>query len=760
MLAQIFVTIMIVAVAVTVGADLVRTGSEDPSGQDDGWGDEIRPRTVGGTRGDRTGVSYREPSGTGIPAAGHDVGLGQHPGRMDPAAVDLQPPRTGSPMGQGSSTERDGVPHGHGSRHVRARLRLMVVIPVAAVTVIALCIAGLAYFLSGARVHAPDGSVRVGSILWTVAIVIVMITVLVLAAWATIGTARSVLQPLYRLRSRAMALADGRPSDAAPANVASPDEIGDIARAFEQTRSMISRLGGNEAGVRNRLDAMFVNLSHRSQSLVERQMRLIEILEQSERDRERRAILFRVNRIAAHMHRDSQNLLVLAGHELSSSWNQPMMLLNVIRTAASEIEEYERVSVHAQPDIAMSGAAVNDIVHLLAELIQNATSFSAVEMPVEISGQLLNSGGVLLSITDQGVGMSVQDISHANWRLENPPPVDVDVPKWIGLLVVSRIAARRGVRVRLQPDELGGLTALVWIPDELIARPDAIVRPEFTRPGPDGHRRGAHEPRLDLRGVGAQRSVPATWLAEPAASREEVRSAPLGRRLISEEGPPPGPAGPPASSEPMPQEVPVLAADAAEIRHDRQQGTDASVPGESGAAQLASPLLAPTAPVQQETGSSDSGVIVPATVNPAEERRLPIFEAVESSWFRGARAPGSARTAVKAGGQWSSPADEGWRAAQTVESPAAGSPTEAGLPRRLPNANLVPGAVPRSQPADAPSRSAADVRDRLARFQRGVTEGRAVAREAGKPAGDDGSLSVRPGGSVPDVAWTRTAQAA
>jgi signal transduction histidine kinase len=628
----------------------------------------------------------------------------------------------------------------------------MVVIPVAAVAVIALCIVGVTYFLSDAQVHAPDGSVRVGSILWAVVIVIVMITVLVLAARATIGTARSVLQPLYRLRSWAMAQADGRPSDAAPAEVASPDEIGDIARAFEQTRSTISRLGGNETGVRNKLDVMFVNLSHRGQSLVERQMRLIETLEQSERDQERRVILFRVNRIAARMHRDSQNLLVLAGHELSSSWNQPMMLLNVIRAAVSEIEEYERISVHAQPDIAISGPAVNDIVHLLAELIQNATSFSAVDMPVEISGQLLNSGGVLLSITDQGVGMSVHDISHANWRLENPPPVDVDVPKWIGLLVVSRIAARRGVRVRLQRAELGGLTALVWIPDELIARPEAVVRPEFTRSDPDGYRRGAHEPRLDLRGAGAQRRMVGTRLAEPTASREEPRSAPLGRRLISEEDPPPRPAGPPAGPEPAPQEVPALAADAADTRHDRQRATDASAPGGSGTAQLVSPLLAQTAPVPQETGSADSGVIVPAAVNPAEERRLPIFEAVESSWFRGARAPGSARADVKAGGQWSSPADEGWRAAQTVESPAAGSPTAAGLPRRLPNANLIPGAVPPSQPADGPSRSAADVRERLAGLQRGVTKGRAAASEAGKPAGDDKSLPVRPGGSAPDVA--------
>ena len=697
MLAQILVAILIAAVAVMVAVDLVRTKTDDPTGQHEGSGYEVRPRALGGY----TGASF----GTGIPAAGQDVGVGQHPGGVDPSVAAYQPPRGGSPVAQASSTERGTVPPAQGNRHVRSRLQLMVVIPVAAVIVVALCIVGLVYFLSDARIYAPDGSVRVGAILWAVAIVIVAITVVVLAAWAAVGTARSVLQPLYRLRSRAMALADGRASDAGPADVASPDEIGDIARAVEQARSTISRLGGNEAGLRGKLDAMFVNLSHRGQSLVERQMRLIEILEQSERDRERRAILFRLNRIAARMHRESQNLLVLAGHELSSSWNQPMMLGNIVRAAVSEIEENERVSVRAQPEIALSGPAVNDIVHLLAELIQNATSFSAVDMPVEISGQLLNSGGVLVSITDRGVGMSGQDISHANWRLENPPPVDIDVPKWIGLLVVSRLAARHGARVRLQHAELGGLTALVWIPDELIARSDAVVRPEFTRPRPDGPRRGAHELAMDLRGVGAQRSMPATRAAESIASWEEVRSAPPGRRPMTEEAPPPSPPGPSTAPEPVPQ-----AADPA------------------------------TAGLQQETGTGDSSVVVSATVNPAEERRLPIFEAVESSWFSGAHgAPGSARTAVTAGGHWSSPADEGWRAAQTVESPAAGSPTEAGLPRRLPNANLVPGTVPgsHSQPAVAPSRSAADVRDRLAGFQRGVTEGRAAASEADKPAGDD-----------------------
>jgi signal transduction histidine kinase len=616
---------------------------------------------------------------------------------------------------------------------------MMVAIPATAVAVIALCIVGLVYFLGSARIYAPDGSVRVGSILWAVVLVVVMVTVLVLAVWLTIGTARSVLRPLDRLRSRAMALADGRTSDEVPADAASPDEIGDIARAVEQLRTRILRLGGDEAGLRSKLDAMFMNLSHRGQSLVERQMRLIEILEQSEHDRERRALLFRMNRIAARMHRDSQNLLVLAGHELSSSWNQPMMLTNVIRAAVSEIEEYERVSMHALPDIAVSGPAVNDMVHLLAELIQNATSFSAVDMPVEVSGQLLNTGGVLISVIDRGVGMSAQDISHANWRLENPPPVDIDVPKWIGLLVVSRLAIRRGIRVRLQHAELGGLAALVWMPDELIARQDAFVRPEFSPPVPDGPRRGAHEPRVDLRGVGAQRSMVATRVAEPTAPREEMtRSTPLGRRPISEQGPP-GSARPSAGSEPVPQEVGVFAVGAADIRRDRQPSIDAPPPGASGTARLASPL-ASTASVPQGTVSGDSGVVVPTAVSPTEERRLPIYEAVESSWFTSARqTSGPAGTAVNAGGQWTSPADEGWRVAQTVESPTAGSPTEAGLPRRLPNANLVPGTAPSAQPAVVPSRSAAEVRDRLAGFQRGFTQGRTAASEAANPVGEQES---------------------
>src|SRR6202044_1071051 len=193
-------------------------------------------------------------------------------------------------------------------------------------------------------------------------------------------------------------------------------------------------------------------LSRRSQSLVERQIRLIDDLEQGEQDAERLSNLFQMDHLATRMRRNSENLLVLAGHDASRRWNQPVAL----------------VSLNVQPGIAVRGPAVNDVVHLIAELAENATSFSSAETPVAVSGHLLNSGGVLLDISDQGVGMGAEEMAHANWRLDNPPVVDVAVSRRMGLFVVARLAARHGIRVRLRPATTGGLTALVWLPDETV----------------------------------------------------------------------------------------------------------------------------------------------------------------------------------------------------------------------------------------------------------------------------------------------------
>ena len=323
-----------------------------------------------------------------------------------------------------------------------------------------------------------------------VGIVIAIVLVLALAFTTIVG--RSMVRPLRRLRAgalevagirlpetvRRMSEADGEevPLDVEPIDVDSADEIGEVARAFDQVHREALRLASNEAALRGNVNAMFVNLSRRSQSLVERQIQLIDELELGEQDAERLSSLFQMDHLATRMRRNSEHLLVLAGHDVSRRRNQPVPLVDVLRAAVSEIEQYERVTLNVQPGISVRGPAVNDVVHLIAELAENATSFSSAETPVNVSGHLLNSGGVLLDITDQGVGMGAEEMAHANWRLDNPPVVDVAVSRRMGLFVVARLAARHGIRVRLRPAASGGLTALVWLPHESLAH-DGDTRP-------------------------------------------------------------------------------------------------------------------------------------------------------------------------------------------------------------------------------------------------------------------------------------------
>jgi signal transduction histidine kinase len=286
-------------------------------------------------------------------------------------------------------------------------------------------------------------------------------------------------------------------------SLASSDEIGEIARAFDQMRADFLRQAANEAALHAKLTAMFLNLSQRSQSLVERQNRLIDHLEQGEQDAARRAALFKMGRIAARMQRSSQNLLILAGHELTSSWNQPVPLADVIRAAAFETEDGERVSLNGQPDVAVRGPVVNDLVHLLAELTENATSFSSADMPVDISGQLLATGGALVDITDRGIGMAAKEMAYANWQLENLPAADITVPRWMGLSVVARLATQHGIRVRLHSAEFGGLKALVWLPEEVLTQRDVTVSLRLGASAGTGSAPGFAESAADRRRAAA-----------------------------------------------------------------------------------------------------------------------------------------------------------------------------------------------------------------------------------------------------------------
>ena len=722
MLSEIILAVLALGTGFLVAVDFARTHSEVLPEHANETPHDVRPRMVGDTRSGRTEAFLREPADV------HDAGPARHAESISPAGHDhLYSPTGPSPA---HKTSRRGLR----DWPVRSRLLLLVITPAVAVAVVVLCIVLITDILRAAPAHSPGTS----AILSALAIGVVMIIVLALASWFTILAARSVLHPLNRLRVGAVKMSrvelpdaarrvrqnngDGGPSDLELIDIDSADEIGQIARAFDQMRREMLRLSASETAVHGNLDAMFVNLSQRSQSLAERQIRLLQSLEHGEQDRERLANLFKMNHIAARMHRNSQNLLIVAGRDLASSWNQPVALVNAIRAAVSEIEEYERVSLNAQPDIAVRGPAVNDVVHLLAELIENATSFSAAEMSVEISGQLLTSGGVLVDVTDRGVGMSAKEMAYANWQLENQSARDINVLKWMGLFVVARLAARHGIRVRLQQAEIGGLTALVWLPDEVIDYQGSAAAPRLDRFGDAGSRPGSHEAAAVHPGHGAteQRVTPARS-AEFATRYEETRDTPPGRQLISDAGRVPTVRRPgPRLSEAMGE-------------HAGVSGQQDQVLGDEAAGDITG------GPLRTGRPSADGNVVVPPAEDPAETRRLPIFDAVESHWFSGNRnAPGRSGPTTAAASDWSSPADGGWRAAETVDSPSSRGQTAAGLPRRLPNANLVPGAIPSTQPA-APSRSATAARDRLAGFQRGVTEGRTAASGPADPGGQDKS---------------------
>jgi signal transduction histidine kinase len=308
---------------------------------------------------------------------------------------------------------------------------------------------------------------------------------LVLLATALVG--RTLVNPLRRLQADALEIAavrlparvaaaasgtDGADGTAMiePIGVQSTDEIGRVARAFDQVHAEAVRLAGNEAQLRGSLNAMFISLSRRSVPLIERLARMIDVMEQSEDDSEQLAKLFSMDHLVTRMRRNSENLLVLAGEEPVRKWTDSVPLTDVARAAASEIEQYSRVALAVQPGIMISGQAAADVVHLLAELIENATLFSPQSTQVRVTVMELSSGGVLVEVRDDGVGVSPNRLADMNWRLDHPPVVDVSISRHMGLYAVSRLAARHGIRVKLRPGTPQGLSALVWLPGTLAKR--------------------------------------------------------------------------------------------------------------------------------------------------------------------------------------------------------------------------------------------------------------------------------------------------
>jgi signal transduction histidine kinase len=317
-----------------------------------------------------------------------------------------------------------------------------------------------------------------------------MLLLAILFAWLV---ARSMARSLRELRQGALAVAQfGLPhavsrlrdpalsASLTPAQVAdqiaeplpvrSRDEFGQVTEAFNAVHLEAVRTAAEQAALRASVATMFVNLARRSQILVDRLIGHLDRLERGEEDPDRLAELFQLDHLATRMRRNDENLLVLAGADSTRVQREPAALIDVLRAAQSEVEHYTRIEFGViDRDIEVSAHAVNDMVHLVAELFDNATAFSPPNSNVLVEARRVGENAVL-SVEDHGIGISREQLRDLNERLANPPTVDVAVSRMMGLVVVARLANRHGVRVELRPaDRERGTVAEVGLPVSVLA---------------------------------------------------------------------------------------------------------------------------------------------------------------------------------------------------------------------------------------------------------------------------------------------------
>ncbi|WP_412543835.1 nitrate- and nitrite sensing domain-containing protein [Longispora sp. K20-0274] len=323
----------------------------------------------------------------------------------------------------------------------------------------------------------------------------------------SITTARTLAAQLTRLREAAWELSTTRlpgvverlrrgeevdVSVEAPPLPSGEDEIGALSRAFNAVQQTAIETAVEQAALRQGVRDVFLSLARRTQALVHRQLKLLDVMERREKNSpEELADLFRVDHLATRMRRNAENLIVLSGATAGRGWRNPVPLMDVVRGALAEVEDYERVRVLPIGPVALTGRAVGDVIHLLAELIENATAYSPPDTPVQVTGQRV-ANGFVIEVEDRGLGVSPEDMEAANERMKNPPEFKLSGSAHLGLYVVGKLAGRHDIQVRLRDSPYGGTTAIVLVPtslvvdgpDEPVAAPPSVTDPVRILPGP------------------------------------------------------------------------------------------------------------------------------------------------------------------------------------------------------------------------------------------------------------------------------------
>jgi len=245
------------------------------------------------------------------------------------------------------------------------------------------------------------------------------------------------------------------------------NEIGEVGQALNTLQRAAVEAAVKQSELRDGVSEVFVNLARRSQVLLHKQLTLLDTMERRTEDTDELADLFRLDHLTTRMRRHAEGLVILSGAAPSRQWRRPVQLMDIVRAAVAEVEDYERIEVRRLPRVAVTGPAVADLTHLVAELLENATVFSPPHTAVQVLGERV-ANGFTLEIHDRGLGMAAEALLDANLRLAETPEFELSDTDRLGLFVVSRLAQRQNVRVSLQPSPYGGTTAVVFIPDALL----------------------------------------------------------------------------------------------------------------------------------------------------------------------------------------------------------------------------------------------------------------------------------------------------
>ena len=339
---------------------------------------------------------------------------------------------------------------------------------------------------------------------------------------------RRLVRELSSLRETALELANERLPDVvsrlaageevdasaqAPPNTATSDEVRQVGEAFATVQQTAVEAAVGQAKLRQGISHIFRNLARRSQSLLHRQLTLLDAMERRARDPQELDDLFRVDHLATRMRRHAESLIILSGEAPARGWRNPVPLVDVLRAAVAEVEDYTRIKVSATTQASLAGPAVGDVIHMIAELAENATIYSPPQTPVSITGSVVGQG-FAVEIEDRGLGMGTAHRDEINAQLENPPAFDLSGSDQLGLFVAGQLAKRQNIRISLRSSAYGGTTAIVLIPRSLVvpegaATKDAASLPAGTSPqgrtarhaissgrelaGPDGGRPGPDE---------------------------------------------------------------------------------------------------------------------------------------------------------------------------------------------------------------------------------------------------------------------------